>query len=73
MALVCMLYSCETKYYINVIITHVKGINTATMDAISCFQATLFRHLAPHAVPMPGVIPVWPAQFSNDSSATINH
>ena len=42
MALVCMLYSCEAKHYINVITTHVKSVNSATVDAISCFQVTLF-------------------------------
>ena len=42
MALVCMLYSCEAKHYIRVITTHIKGVNSATVDAISCFQVTLF-------------------------------
>ena len=73
MALVRMLYFCAAKYNINVIITHIAGVNNAIADALSRFQVTRFRQLAPHAAPLPDIIPAWPAQFLKDSSVTISH
>ena len=69
MALVRMLYFCAAKYNINVIITHIAGVNNAIADALSHFQVTRFRQLAP----LPEIIPAWPTQFLKDSSVTINH
>lgn len=58
---------------INVIITHIAGANNAIADALSCFQVTRFRQLAPQVAPLPDIIPAWSAQFLKDSSVTINH
>ena len=73
MALVGMLYFCAAKYNINVIITHIAGANNTIADALSHFEVTRFRQLAPQAAPLPDIIPAWPAQFLKDSSFTINH
>ena len=44
---VCMLYFCAAKYNIQVIITHIAGVNNAIADALSHFQVTISDNL-PH-------------------------
>ncbi len=36
---------------------HVPGVSNEIADALSCFQVTRFRQLAPHANQMPEQIP----------------
>ena len=42
MVLVRMLCFCAAKYNMNVIITHIAGVNNAIADALSQFQVTRF-------------------------------
>ena len=73
MAPVRMLYFCAAKYNINGIIIHIAGVNNANADALSRFQVTRFRQLAPHAAPLPDIIPAWLAKFLKNSSVVTNH
>ena len=67
MALVCMLYFCAAKYNINVIVTHIAGVDNAIADALSHYQVTRFQQLVPDAAMHPDTIPAWPTLSSRDS------
>ena len=56
MALVRMLYFCATRFDIPAMITHIAGTNNQIADALSRFQTTRFRQLAPQAEPLPDTI-----------------
>ena len=49
MALVCLLYFCAAHYDINVVITHISGIDNCIADSLSRFQLNCFQVLAPGA------------------------
>ena len=61
------------RFIINLIITHIGGINNAIADALSYFQVTHFQQLVPHTAPLSIIIPAWPSKFLKESSATVNH
>jgi len=61
MALVKLLYFCAAHHNINICIQHIPGIINKIADAISHFQDSCFKRLAPTANPMPDIIPAWPA------------
>ena len=69
MALVRMLYFCAAQFDIHAMIA---GTNNQIADALSCFQTTRFRQLAPQAEPLPDTILAWPTQFWTDCSMNIN-
>ena len=60
MALVCLLYFCAARYDINVVITHISGIDNCIADSLSRFQQHRFQVLAPGAQPAPDPIRAWP-------------
>ena len=72
MALVRMLYYCAALFNIHVMIMHIAGISNQIAIALSRFQATHFRQLAPMAEPLPHLIHAWPTQFWSDSSMNTN-
>ena len=47
MALVRMLYLRAAQHQVNVVVTHITGINNCIADALSRFQANRFQELAP--------------------------
>ena len=49
MALVCMLYLQAVHHQINIVITHISGINICIADSLSHFQVSKFQALAPTA------------------------
>ena len=59
MALV-RLYFCAVRYDINVMITHISGIDNCIADCLSHFQQHRFQVLAPGAQPTPDPIRAWP-------------
>ena len=52
MALVHFLYFFAAHYDINVVITHISGIDNCIADSLSRFQQHRFRELAPEAHPL---------------------
>lgn len=70
MALVRMLYFCAAQFRIHVMVTHIPGVENNIADALSRFQDTRFRKLAPEAQQLPNPTPPWPAQFWTASSLT---
>ena len=62
-----MLYFCVAKYNINVIVTHIAGVDNAIADALSHFQVTHFQQLAPDAAMHLDTIPAWLALSLRDS------
>ena len=60
MALVRLLYFCAARYDINVVITHIFGIDNCIADSLSRFQQHRFQVLAPGAQPAPDPIRAWP-------------
>jgi len=59
MALVPLLYFCAACYHINVVITHIAGIDNCIADSLSCFQNRQFQTLAPGALPAANIIHAW--------------
>ena len=60
MALVRMLCLQAAQYHINVVVTHISGINNSIADSLSYFQMEQFRSLAPTFQQYPDHIPAWP-------------
>ena len=60
MALVCLLYFCAARYNINIVITHISGIDNSIADSLSRFQRHRFQALAPAAHWTPDPIRAWP-------------
>ena len=60
MALVRMLYLRAAHHHINVVVTHISGINNSIADSLSRFQMDRFRSLAPTSQQNPDHIPAWP-------------
>jgi len=56
-----LLYFCAAHHNINICIQHIPGITNEIADAISRFQDSRFRRLAPTANPILDSIPAWPA------------
>jgi len=57
MALVRMLYLRAAHHNINIIITHISGVNNCIADSLSCFQVNRFQALAQTAHQNPDHIP----------------
>ena len=69
MALVCLLYFCAARYNINIVITHISGIDNSIADSLSRFQQHRFQALAPAAHLTPDPICAWPTpHFLHHSS-----
>ena len=60
MALVLVLYLRAAYHHINVIVTHINGINNSIADSLSHFQMERFRSLAPTSHQNADHIPAWP-------------
>ena len=60
MALVRLLYFCAAHYDINVVISHIYGVDNCIADLLSRFQVHRFRVLAPNTQPFPDPIHAWP-------------
>ena len=60
MMLVRMLYLRAANHHINVVVTHIIGINNSIADSLSRFQMEQFRSLAPTSQQNPDNIPAWP-------------
>jgi len=73
MALIRLLYFCAARHNIHVFVTHIAGVNNSIADALSRFQVSRFRQLAPQAASQPENIPAWPAHFLKDSSITTSN
>ena len=73
MALIRLLYFCAARHNIHVIVTHIAGVNNSIADALSRFQVSCFRQLAPQGASQPDNIPAWPAHFLKDSSITTSN
>ena len=68
-ALVRLLYFCAARYNINIVITHISGIDNSIADSLSRFQQHHFQALAPAAHLTPDPIHAWPTpHFLHHSS-----
>ena len=69
MALVRLLYFCAARYNINIVITHISGIDNSIADSLSRFQQHRFQALAPAAHLTADPIRAWPTpHFLHHSS-----
>jgi len=66
-----MLYLRAAYHHIDVVLTHIRVINNCIADALSHFQTSRFRKLAPTAHKDQDHIPAWPTPSFIQSSSNL--